>query len=132
MTHRYTLLVGGTILPGGDEPEATALAWAEDTVIAIGSDAAIAGISRGDSHLVDLGGAFVVPLDAALELRWPSAATLDVGGPADLAVLEDDPREVRARGAVALSAVAIVRAGRVVAGRLPGAAPPDHDHEDGG
>ena len=39
VTHEYALLVGGLVLPGGTEPDATALAWAGGTVLAIGSDA---------------------------------------------------------------------------------------------
>jgi len=130
MTHRYTLLVGGTILPGGGASEATALAWAEDTVLALGSDAAISGISRGDSHVVDLAGRYVVPLDEGTQARWPVHATLEVGGRADLAILDRDPRQPGA-GVRPLAAVAIVRGGRVVAGRLPGAGPPGPEHDHG-
>ena len=133
MSHRYTLLVSGTILPGGGAPDVTALAWAADTILAVGSDAAIAGISRGDSHVVDLGGAFVVPLDPSGDPRWPSVAILEVGGPADLAVLDHDPRALDARAPGTLATLAVVRGGRVVAGRLPGTAHPGHDPDhDGG
>ncbi len=38
MTHFYTLLLGGTVVTGGDEPDVTAIAWAEDTILALGSD----------------------------------------------------------------------------------------------
>jgi len=124
VTHRYTLLVGGTIISGLDAPDVSAIAWAEDTVIALGDDAGVRGVSRGDSHVVDLAGAVVVPLGSDPEARWPADAILEVGGPADLAVLDRDPRGRPAGNAPAL-ALALIRGGRVVAGRLPGS------HADG-
>ena len=122
MTHRYTLLVGGTVIPGRDEPDVTAIAWAEDTVIALGSDDDIRGVSRGDSHLVDLDGATVVPLGDGLDARWPVDATLEVGGRADLAVLRRDPRVAGAAAGPEPPALAVIRRGQVVAGALPGGA----------
>ena len=83
MTHKYTLLVDAVVLPGGGAPDATAIAWAEDTVIAIGNSEDVASISRGDSHVFTLAGATVVPRDGGV---------LEVGGPADLEVVEGDPR----------------------------------------
>ncbi|HEY5629123.1 MAG TPA: hypothetical protein VIR16_06400, partial [Candidatus Limnocylindrales bacterium] len=60
MTHEYTILLGGRVhvtpaLPGaGDRPEAwgqasgpTAIAWADGTVLAVGTDAAVRSMSRG-------------------------------------------------------------------------------------
>ena len=99
MTHRYTLLIRGTVISGRDEPDVTAIAWAADTVIALGSDDDVRGTSRGDSHVIDLGGASVVALGEGPNVLWPPDATLEVGGPADLAVLESDPRLVDAAGA---------------------------------
>ena len=92
MTHEYTLLIRGTIISGRDEPDVSAIAWAADTVIALGSDDDVRGTSRGDSHVIDLGGASVVGLGEGPDARWPTDATLEVGGRADLAVLESDPR----------------------------------------
>jgi predicted amidohydrolase YtcJ len=108
VTHEYTLLVGGVILPGGDAPEASAIAWAGSTVLAIGSDAEVRAISRGDSHFVDLRGAWVIPLAPGGEPEWPARGMLEVGGGADMAVLDGDPRRV------GLQVRAVIRAGRVV------------------
>jgi predicted amidohydrolase YtcJ len=104
VTHLYTLLLGGTVIPGGGQPEVSAIAWAGDMVIALGSDADVRAISRGDSHFVDLAGALVVPL---------GEGTLEVGGPADMAVLSADQRKT----------LAVVRGGRLVSGALPRASP---------
>ena len=64
----------------------------------LGSDAEVRAISRGDSHVLAFKGAFVVPL----------AAPLEVGGPADLAVLAGDPRPGGAGG----EPIAVFRGGR--------------------
>ena len=120
MTHRYTLLIRGTVISGRDEPDVSAIAWAADTVIALGSDDDVRATSRGDSHIIDLGGASVVALGEGPDAHWPPSATLEVGGRADLAVLESDPRLMDADAHHRLSALALVRGGRVVAGRLPG------------
>jgi predicted amidohydrolase YtcJ len=127
VTHRYTLLIGGTVISGRDEPDASAIAWAADTVIALGTDDEVRGASRGDSYVVDLGGASVVALSEGPDARWPPDATLEVGGRADLAVLESDPRIAGPRAQHRRSALALVRGGRVVAGRLPGRPAVGHD-----
>jgi predicted amidohydrolase YtcJ len=124
VTHRYTLLVGGTVIAGADEPVVSAIAWAEDTVIALGSDDDVRATSRGDSHVIDLRGASVVALGEGPDVFWPPDATLEVGGRADLAVLEGDPRRMDAPAGQQMSALAVVRGGRVVAGRLPPETPP--------
>jgi len=127
VTHRYTLLLRGTVIPGHDQPAVAAVAWADDTVIALGSGDDVRSMSRGDSQVIDLEGASVVPLGDGLDAIWPVDATLEVGGRADLAVLESDPRQPDATIRQRLQALALVRGGRVVAGRLPGGRNGGHD-----
>jgi predicted amidohydrolase YtcJ len=115
MTHEYTVLTGGLILPGVAVPEATAIAWAGDVILALGGDAEVQAISRGDSHVVELGGATVIPLPPGAEPAWPTAAMLEVGGQADLAVLSRDPRLAPLDR---LEVLAVIRAGRLVSGYL--------------
>jgi predicted amidohydrolase YtcJ len=88
VTHEYTILTGATILPGGGREPCEAIAWAQATVLALGSEAEVRAISRGDSHLLAYPGAFVVPLGEGLE----------VGAPADLASLDRDPRSGAGEG----------------------------------
>ena len=115
MTHEYTLLIGGTILTGPGHPPVTSMAWAGGTVIALGTEAEMRGISRGDSAVLQLGGAFVVPIDQAGVVSWPPASALEIGGPADLAILDDDPRDAHGP----LAPVALIRGGHVTEGNLP-------------
>jgi hypothetical protein len=98
MTHEYTLLLGGIVRQAGEAPGPTAIAFAHDTVLAVGSDDEVRAISRGDSHTIELGGRIVVP----------DASPLEPGGPASFRILDTD-------GEV----VAVVRGGRIVEGRLP-------------
>ena len=100
MSHLYTLLVGGVVRPGGGAPEASSIAWAADTVLMIGTVDSVRAISRGDSHEVDIAGMTVVPL----------GETLEIGGPANLKVLDANSRTV-----------AVVLGGQVVEGALVGA-----------
>lgn len=118
MSHHYVILRGGTVVPGGDAPDATAIAWAWDTVLILGSDEEVTGISRGDSHFHDLRGAVVVPLDGSGRPD-PADGVLEIGGRADLAVFEVDPRAVPSA-----RPIAVVRSGRVVDGALP----PEREH----
>ena len=110
MTHEYTLLVGGLVLASASDPPASAIAWAEGVVLAVGSDVEIRAISRVDSSVIDAGGAFVLPLGPDGMAVWPPTTTIEIGGPADLALVEDDPRLRGDR----FELVGIVRAGRVV------------------
>ena len=115
MTHEYTLLVGGTILPGRAQPPVSAMAWADGTVIALGTDAEIRALSRGDSAILRLGGAFVVPVDPAGNVSWPPAVALEIGGPADLAILDADPRDANQPP----RPLAVIRGGHGTEGGLP-------------
>lgn len=129
MTHEYVLLVGGTVIAGGGAPDAAAIAWAEDTVIGLGDDAEVRGMSRGDSQVVDLDGAVVIPLGPGYEARWPTDAILEIGGPADLAILDADPRRFASPDGGSLSARALICGGQVVSGSLPGGVRlAGHDH----
>jgi hypothetical protein len=103
VTHEYTLLVGATVIPGGGLPDCEAVAWAQGVILALGSDAEVRAISRGDSAVLDARGAFAVALDAPLE----------VGSPADLLLLRADPR-LGDPG----EPLAVIRSGHVVEGRL--------------
>lgn len=110
MTHEYALLVGGTVITGGGEPDCEAIAWAEDTILALGSEAEVRAISRGDSHVMAIPGAFV---------RGARAARLEVGGAADLDMFDADPRgEAEGVSGTPAEPRAVIRAGRVVAGEL--------------
>lgn len=97
VTHEYTLLVGGTVLPGMERPSVSAIAWAEGIVLALGTDEQVLDVSRGDSRVIELHGEFVVPIGVDDGATWPPTATLEIGGPADFAVLLDDPRVARSR-----------------------------------
>jgi aminoglycoside 6'-N-acetyltransferase len=116
VTHLYTVLLDGVILAGPDREPVTALAWADGTILALGSDEQVRGISRGDSQMGRLDGAFVIPLGPGDQPVWPPEAVLEIGGPADLAILRDDPRRVPIE---ATRPVAVVRGGRAVSGSLP-------------
>lgn len=143
VTHEYTILHGGTILSGAaDASPATAIAYAHGIILAVGDDASVRSVSRGDSTFVDLEGLVVVPL-AAVErgsdsiARLPRAvvdpaarrgAILTVegdddaagwlvpGSPADLAILSADPTALPRDRAGEVAVVATVRAGRGTGG----------------
>jgi hypothetical protein len=104
VTHEYTILTGGVIHAGEPRPRHTALAWAAGTVLAVGDDASVLAISRGDSRHVDLGGVVVRPL---------AGGDLEPGDPADFEI----------RDAAGVTTRAIVRGGHVVEGEFPGIEP---------
>jgi predicted amidohydrolase YtcJ len=134
VTHLYTILVRGTVLPGRDAPPVAAIAWAGDTVIGLGSEAEVRGLSRGDSDVVDLDGAFVLPLGPAGSPVWPPGATLEIGDRADLAIVAGDPRLGQPAG-MTRPTLALIRDGVVVGGGLPrsanhqGTATREEDHD---
>ena len=61
MTHEYVIAYNGRVEPR-DDVAATAIGWAADAVLAVGSDEVVRAISRGDSTFIDLGGGIVTPL----------------------------------------------------------------------
>ena len=68
MTHEYVIAFNGHIealLTGG--AAATAVGWAADAVLAVGTDDVVRAISRGDSTFVDVGGCVITPLPADIE-----------------------------------------------------------------
>ena len=113
MTHEYVIALHGHIEPDpGGGSEETALAWAAESVIAVGPDDVVRAISRGDSTFLDLCGCVVTPLPEApshadslvreekatgadvarllVESGLLSAeASLEPGAPADLAFWDD-------------------------------------------
>lgn len=139
MTHEYVLATGGVVYGAPPGPRrATALAWAADRILAIGSDDEVRAISRGDSHTLDLDGRAVTPLPAEpaeAELRLRRAvqrelpfepdevlrqllpvgadAQLAVGGRADLAIWSLDPRALAPGRAPELRIEQVVRGGRL-------------------
>ena len=81
VTHEYTLLLGGTIITGGSRPDAAAIAWASDTVLALGSEMEVRSISRGDSHVVEIQGRFVVPLAPGADVEMAHRCDPGAGWP---------------------------------------------------
>ena len=85
MTHEYVIAVNGKVgplAPGVDN--ATAVGWAAHAVLAVGPDAMVRAISRGDSTFVDLQGCVVTPLPTDLEravalVHEASDADVDIG-----------------------------------------------------
>jgi hypothetical protein len=103
VTHEYTILTGGTVITGGDAPDGTAIAWARDIVLLVGSDDDVRSLSRGDSHFFGLRGAYVMP---------PAGTKLEPGVAADFDVFDTDPRAGPTRTR------ALIRGGRVTEGSL--------------
>ena len=120
MTHEYTLLVNGTVILGPGLPDATALAFALDTVLAVGSDEAVHAISRGDSRVLDLSGIYVTAAGGGV---------LEPGSPANLDIFGTDPRLPGGT----MGPAAVIRAGVLVSsglleGRRPGSGGGGHGH----
>jgi hypothetical protein len=70
VTHEYVIALDGRIDPHwaeDGEPAPTAIAWAADHVLAVGTDDVVRSISRGDSTFLDLGGCVVTALPIDLE-----------------------------------------------------------------
>ena len=128
MTHEYVIALNGHVEPDpAGESEETALAWADNAVLAVGPDDVVRAISRGDSRFLDLCGCLVTPLpdapsqadslireeqasgaDVARLLvesgLLSSEASLEPGAPADFAFWDDS------------GLVAIVRDGHFIDG----------------
>jgi len=128
MSHQYTIATRGVVLSTGLTPNPTALAWADGTVLAVGDDAAVRALSRGDSTFVDLAGRAVSagtdPDTAVDRLRGAVASgaagtaadalpRLEPGSPADLLIWSSDPRRLEPADAASLSVVGVVRGGRL-------------------
>lgn len=138
MTHEYVIALRGVVLGAGTSagPSPTAVAWAADRVLAVGTYDAVRAISRGDSTFLDLAGCAVMPLpsDVAAAERLVRAAVaegrpfdpvrllveagllaadaaIEVGAPADLAFWSADPAAVPASDAAPVAIIAVVRAG---------------------
>jgi len=101
VTHEYTILTGGVIAGGDASIRPTAIAWAEGTVLAVGDDATVRAVSRGDSHFADLRGALIRPL---------GEAPLEPGDSADFEI----------RDATGMTTIAVVRGGHLVEGAFAG------------
>ena len=70
MTHAYVICVNGKVDPRAPDAtesaatQSTAIAWAADHVLAVGTDETVRAISRGDSTFLDLDGCVVTALPA--------------------------------------------------------------------
>lgn len=144
MTHEYVIAQGGSIVGAAHPsagPRSTAIAWAADRILAVGSDEVVRAISRGDSIFLELGGCAVSPLPSdltqaeqilraavsrsgavdALDLLVraqlvAAGAALVPGSRADLAFWSADPGAMRTADAALLRIVAIVEAGAFTTG----------------
>ncbi len=104
MTHEYVIALGGRIRVSSDEvpghESVSAIAWAADRVLAVGSDDAVSAISRGDSIFFALDGCVVTAAaaDGDGELEPGSVADLDfwAADPSDPARLARVIASVRA------------------------------------
>jgi len=102
VTHEYVIGLRGIVAPSAPAAgAATAIAWAADRVLAVGADADVRSISRGDSIFLDLAGCTVTPLpdDPARAARLVEAsgipaadASAGVGLLTDAGLLAPDER----------------------------------------
>ena len=138
MTHEYVIAHNGSIEPRGDDP-ATAVGWAGEAVLAVGSDEVVRAISRGDSTFIDLDGCVVTPLPADVDRAdalvrattdpgldigqlligqglLEAPAVLEPGSPADLAIWGLGPDPGSPDGQIVLHLVATVRGGHFTEG----------------
>lgn len=82
------------------QPRVTAIAIANDRIVAVGTDAEIDGVRLPNMQRVDLGGAFVLPglIDSHLHLQHTAMAMLSVDLD-EVPSVEEAIRRVRARAA---------------------------------
>lgn len=119
MTHEYRILVEGNVIRGAGEPDATAIAWAGGTILALGTDEEVRAISRGDSDFTSLDGAFVASVAREGSGRWEPEGVLEVGATATFGIFTRDPRSASSGRGASGPPGAVVRDGSVVKGRLP-------------
>lgn len=127
MTHEYTIATNGLIV-GAHQPGATAVAWAEGIILAVGDEAAVRGISRGDSTFVDLAGRAVTlgretegvlsayrsaVADRSVRAMIASGGAIEVGAPADLLIWSHDPLRLLPGEAASLELAGAVCGGRL-------------------
>ena len=125
MTHLYTVATNGVVLGNSSSGTATALAWAGDTILAVGDDTTVRAVSRGDSTFVDLAGRAVSAgrdvAEATQRMREVvrrgatdlSVGELEPGSPADLLIWSHDPRQLAPGAADQLHVVGTVAGGHL-------------------
>ncbi len=142
MTHEYVIALNGEVaphVPGPDGIAATAVGWAAEAVLAVGSDEVVRRISRGDSTFLDLDGCVVTALPNDPEradtiIRATTDPALDIssllvregllgpdpmlepGSAADLAFWGLGPDPGAPDGRVTMHLVAMVRGGAFTEG----------------
>lgn len=95
----YIFTNGNIYTVNPNQPRASAIAIANDRIVAIGSDAEIKAIHIPDAQHIDLNGAFVMPgmIDAHLHLEWTGLAMKRIN-------LMDVPSKVQALAIVKAAA----------------------------
>ena len=119
MTHEYVIALNGVVQ--ATTARATAVGWADEFILAVGTDESVRAISRGDSTFLDVEGCAITPLPRDLaaaqafvrERAVESAdvgrllheigllepgATIEMGAPADLAFWRPDGLVATVRG----------------------------------